>query len=366
MAKRKAHYGMGSIYLRGRIFWISYSVNGEQQNESSGSTDREEAEALLKKRMGEVADGRALGRSRMVTVGHLLDNLESEYREQDRASLPDLKGKIKRLTERFGRIRAAEFGTDDIRRFKAEMKREDYAPASINRYLEVLKRAFNRGLQHDPPLIGRIPHFELLDEDNTREGFLEHDQYRRLLKCLPEYLIGALIFAYHLGIRKGALKKLRRDQVDWAARVIRQGQKPGVKKVGRVLPIYDDMIPWLEMEMAAWYLTPKCPWLLHRDGHQLADFRKSWATATREAGVPGLLFHDLKRSAIRNMERAGVPRSQAKAITGMKTESIYMRYAIVNEQDVHAAARKISDSKKITAKTTAVSPEGGSKPLATN
>jgi integrase len=72
------------------------------------------------------------------------------------------------------------------------------------------------------------------------------------------------------------------------------------------------------------------------------DLRKAWASACRKAGRPGVLFHDLRRSAVRNMEQAGVPRSVATKITGHKTESVYRRYAIVSDADLAAAAQKLA------------------------
>jgi integrase len=89
------------------------------------------------------------------------------------------------------------------------------------------------------------------------------------------------------------------------------------------------------------------PWLFpHLDGVHTAtrvfDLRKSWAHACRDAGVPGVLFHDLRRSAVRNMEQAGVPRSVAMKISGHKTEAVYRRYAIVSDADLAAAALTIA------------------------
>jgi integrase len=255
--------------------------------------------------------------------------------------MADLKSKIAALKTRFAGVRASEFGSDHIARMKSAMKRDKATNATINRYLATLRRAFRLAEQHDPPLVGRVPHFEMLVEDNTRSGFITDKQYADLRSWLPDHVQGMLIFGYHLGMRKTALKNLRRDQVDWAGKIIRADAAAGAKKQGRVLPIYGDMVPWLEMQMAAWPNTPKCRWILHQDGARIGEFRKSWATACRAANVPDLLFHDLRRSAVRNMERAGVPRSQAMAITGHKTDSIYSRYAIVSEQDVKAAGEKL-------------------------
>lgn len=71
------------------------------------------------------------------------------------------------------------------------------------------------------------------------------------------------------------------------------------------------------------------------------SFRKAWAVACQAAGCPGKLIHDMRRSAVRAFERAGVPRSVAMSIVGHKTESIYRRYAIVDEAMQHEAAARL-------------------------
>lgn len=84
------------------------------------------------------------------------------------------------------------------------------------------------------------------------------------------------------------------------------------------------------------------PLVFHRAGEPIESFRHSWDSACKAAGVPGRIFHDFRRTAVRNLERAGVPRSVAMQMVGHKTEAIYRRYAIVNDADLHAAAQKLA------------------------
>ncbi len=86
------------------------------------------------------------------------------------------------------------------------------------------------------------------------------------------------------------------------------------------------------------------PWVFHRDGKRIRDFRKSWDNACEAAGLQGRWVHDFRRSCVRRMERKGVPvpRSWATKLTGHKTESIYRRYAIVSESDLSEGVAKLA------------------------
>ena len=84
-----------------------------------------------------------------------------------------------------------------------------------------------------------------------------------------------------------------------------------------------------------------CPFVFHRNGERIGYFRSAWRNACKAAGCPGALVHDMRQSAVRRFERAGVPRSVAMSIVGHKTESIYRRYAIVDEAMQREAAARL-------------------------
>jgi integrase len=85
------------------------------------------------------------------------------------------------------------------------------------------------------------------------------------------------------------------------------------------------------------------PWVFHRDGRRIKDMRGAWKSACRKAGVPGTWFHDLRRTAVRNLERSGVSRSVAMKLTGHKTEAVYRRYAIADSVALEEGVAKLAN-----------------------
>ena len=128
--------------------------------------------------------------------------------------------------------------------------------------------------------------------------------------------------------------------VDLAANVLRLDPVFSKTKKGRVLPIPGPLRAVLERRLAKRRLD--CSVVFHVDGRPMGDWRKTWKRACRAAGVPTLVLHGGRRTAVRNLVRAGVPDKVAMAFTGHRTRSVFDRYNIVSERDLHDAGDKLA------------------------
>jgi integrase len=197
-------------------------------------------------------------------------------------------------------------------------------------------------------MVEKIPHFEKLAENNIRKGFASPEQYRKLLAELPVHLRGITVVGFHVANRKGELLNLEWADVDLDGNPPVFTLWPGETKndEGRTLPILPgEMMETLRSLKAD--RDQKYPEQTHvflnEEGNALQYhmMRKVWDDACTRAGLPGLLFHDLRRSAIRNLRRAGVSQKVARDFSGHKTDSVFNRYNVSDFEDLRDAAAKL-------------------------
>jgi integrase len=331
--KRRRTKGAGGIRKRGKGWEIRYTVGGRDYSESAHTNDRAVAEKLLQQKLGEIAAGREVAPSK-ATIDDLAQLVLKDYELRGLRNKKHVVWTYNAHTKPIlGTLLASRFGPAQVRIYIESRRKEGAKNGTINRELSFLRRGFQLGYEEDPPLVRRIPAISKLEENNVRQGFIEQTQYERLLGELPERLKALFVVGYHVGCRLSELRGLQWPQVDFEAGVIRLFASQTKGKVARTLPIYGEMEHWLTMQQAKpstlgqWVFPGRLnrPVGAHVDG---------WREASERAGLPGLLFHDLRRSAVRNLTRAGVPRHVAMAITGHKTASVFARYDIVSEGDI--------------------------------
>ena len=146
------------------------------------------------------------------------------------------------------------------------------------------------------------------------------------------------------GADRAALLNMRVSQVDLFSRTIRL--EPGTTKNtnGREVTMTEAVFALLAECVAG--KTADDFVLTRRNGKPVRDFRDTWANACRYAGVPGLLFHDLRRTAARNLRPAGIAEGVIMKIGGWRTRSVFERYAIVDQNDIAAAMKKLQASEQ--------------------
>jgi integrase len=339
-------------------YWIKYYRNGRPFRESTGTLDRTEARRKLKRREGEVADGRFRGLAvERTKFDDLAADLKADYVSNKKKTLQRVEELINHLEASFGGRRAIEITSQAVKGYISKRQQEGAANGTINRELGALKRMFTLAMKQTPPRVGQCPHVPLLKESNIRSGFFEHEDFLALRGALPDYAKVAVTLAYYSGMRMGEISSLQWKQINWTEGKLFLKAEDTKTDTPRVLyltgDLYRVLYAWRERSQVK---HSACPWICHYKGERLHGLRKAWQTACARVGLgqmvedeakgrkvwQGKILHDFRRTAIRNMVRAGIPEKVAMAISGHKTRSVFDRYNIVNEADLKAAADRLS------------------------
>jgi Phage integrase family len=199
--------------------------------------------------------------------------------------------------------------------------------------------------------------------DNTRKGFFEREQFDAVLKHLPEHPKPVAETAYITGWRvHEELLTRQRHHVDIKAGWLRLDPGETKNRKGRNFPVVPRLREVLRAQIERTEARQRAegkivPWLFYRDGKPIKNFRRAWITACVNAGlgkkitapngklikkIATRIAHDFRKTACRNLERAGVSRSDAMEMVGHKTEAIYRRYAISDEKSLKEAGAKLA------------------------
>jgi integrase len=276
----------------------------------------------------------------------------------------------------FGRLRASDVGTGHVQRYIESRRDKDGASAaSINRELALLRRAFNLGLRTQPPKVRTVPYFTMLKEPKPRRGFLKPGEHDALAQAcsdvgglwLRSIFEVAITFGFRLHEMVGK-NGLRVEQIDFAAGIIRleitkNGDPRDVAMTGTVRsllkeccrgksgrdfvfsrggdPVVTFNRSWKKacvLAGVAKLLCPECEQELDRERH-CADCDRDWNA--HQTKYSGLLVHDCRRTAVRDLVRAGVPEKIAMTISGHLSREVFERYNIGDDFDLKEAARKL-------------------------
>jgi len=285
--------------------------------------------------------------------------IESDYLANGQKSFRNVRGAWeKHLRSAFGDRPLRPYDPELVQSYILARQASGAKPATINRELAYVRRMANLGLRYlrteDEKLqaaLMRWGRVKGLKERNVRQGYLRDSEYEALARETAKvglWLRAMFECACTYGWRKGELLGLKIGQVDLEERTI--SLLPGETKNddARTVQMTQTVHELLTASIAG--RSPDQFVFVRRRSNRRAakdepvkDFRKAWEKATVAAHVPGLLFHDLRRTGVRNMRRRGIDDRTAMRIVGHRTHSMLYRYSIVDEEDLRDAVRKMED-----------------------
>jgi integrase len=364
--------GDGRIYKRGKegkeIWWIGFygptAAGWGQIREStgikiaSGADSRDRAKKILGRRLREVENsvegikdfsGPA---QRRVTVGELLDALELYHETVKPKSLRQARTAIRHIRARFGNLRAAAVTPKLVRDYVAERMKAGAKPSTINRATEKLARAYSLGIED-----GRIafaPKIVALKEDNARQGTITAADFKkRMTHVTDQDFRDYFEWLYWSGARPGgaaAMTWASFDREGWTitleARIDKTSTAIKWALTGPFREIIERRLKRrrLDSNLIFFYETktklPRAFVTMKPNGTTIYHYTETWRTAGEDAKVPDFETYALRRTAITNNRRAGIPPKVCMALSGHSTTSTFHRYSIVDEVDLRDAAEK--------------------------
>lgn len=334
--------GMGSIFPRGPVYWITYSKDGREFRESSDSHLLSVAKGLLEKRLAEIKTGKFQGlESERLTVGQMVDDLFRRRRNSELKGAKSLEWEERRwrlhLKAHFENVKAKTVNARFLSQYIAKRREEKAEPASINRELAILRRAFRLYREEIP-----MPIFTLLPEDNARREFLTDEAYPKLTQACSDvglWLRALVAVAVGTGWRKGELLAMRVRHVDIKVRRVSLDADMTKNAEPKRAAINAEMLPLLEACIAG---KGAEDFVFTRDGKQIRkdNMRTDWAAVTKAAGIPEFIFHSLRRTFARNSRRLGISEGVIMKAGGWLTREIFDRYDIKDDSDLAEIARK--------------------------
>jgi integrase len=362
--RKSGNYGTGRIFQQsykdrsGRTkhskrYHIAYPKDGEEIREKTGTTVYKDALQLLKDRLaGKLPDQPAAA---AFTIETLIALVKKDYKQEGRTSLDTLeRSRFPHLRSHFVDRDISKLKRRDMKAYRDKRLEAGAANNSVNHDIETL----HRGLQiaFDDELISAVPRLKKLQDNSTRRGFFEWADFQTVLSHVDPWWQELYTVAYITGWRVDSeICPLRWAQVDFVHKVLRL--EPGTTKNGEGRNF--GFTPNLEKAFVAQrakvrqlektlgrvipYVFPAFKTHAKRaKGMPLTSAYKPFKKAAKAAGFADAIPHNFRRTAIRNLEFAGVDRPTAKKMVGHKTDSVYERYAIVDKRKLDHGTEKLS------------------------
>lgn len=371
--RRKRRRGDGTTYQENIYTMIYYDpVKGYTRKESTGTADYKKAELELAKRLTAIdKNEHIITGVAKVRVAELLEQMIATKKNENQSSANIEEQRMnKHLMPFFGKFKAVHVTPVVVEKYKSERRLQGAKNSTVNRELALLRRAFTIGVEMQQ--LTMIPYIKKYAEDNARKGFFEQEHFDLLEGELPDELKGLCTFDFFTGVRRAEIISILWAQVDRERCVIRlectkNGEPRDVyyRKNKTIKDIVEHQ--WGKKVQIEAKIKKEIDHLFFRfgtghgtkPGAPIRSFTEAFKSAMKRAGIKDYeymkhnqkvsqrrIFHDFRRTAVRNLINEGASESLTMKISGHRTNAILKRYNIVDSRDTEEALGKVDFKKR--------------------
>ena len=331
-----------------KCYWIEYYLAGKRKRERIGHS-KLAAENRLREIQTAKAEGRYINsiKGLNITIGELQRWYMSLSEVRNLATYNTLQSRIGHPVRIFGESKhASSLNLGDIERYRTLRSQEEsfwrknstVSQATINKEISAFKSMLNVAVKYGKIESNPISKATLLRDNNVRERIISQQEFETLLSYAPVHLAPVITMAFYEPMRRDEIIGLTWDEIDLNAGFIRlMAHRTKGKKTGRSIPIHPavrDMLQDLPRSIS----TNRVFLYLDKQGRYrpFKEFNRSWRRIRKLAGLEDVVFHDFRHSAITNLRKAGNPPSVIMKASGHKTMSMFLRYNLVDDDDLKA------------------------------
>lgn len=349
--------GEGRIFQRGAVWWVAYSHNGHEIRESAETTEEAKARKLLRQRLEEIKKPEFVGpKERRLDLNDLENKIKADYVRHGRRSWETVRHCLAAVKQVFPYDRLLDLTPSRLEKYQQDRLDAGKARATINREIRYLVRGYR--LLFNSREISYVPQVKLLEGENVREGFINRPEFDALCEHLDEDNRDIVQFLYLSAWRSGEAKSLEWSKIDLNDYVIRLSRKNEKTKRPRTLALVGELREIIDRRNAK--RLPFCQFVFHRGGKPIKSFARQWESAAAAVGLgtitkdktartrtyAGITPHDMRRSAIRNFTKAGIDESTGMSISGHRTNAVYKRYNIIDEDLQRRSLERVEEHQK--------------------
>ena len=316
------------LVKRGTTWWMSFMYQGQQVRRSTGTMDKRLAEAILGQVKVQIVEGRFFDKPKEQerTLTELLDRYLSEHAAR-RANYRRELTSVKNLKAFFGNPTLDHVTPKRIVAYKNQRYTDGVKPATINRELASLKKAFNLARREwewcDDNPVCRV---SMEQEHNTRDRWLTADEEARIVSAAPGWLRELMVFAIHTGMRMGEILGLTWAGVALFRRTVTVFKAKNGER--RTIPLNQTALDLLKHKTGSRSVKTELVFPSNAQTRlNASNISRSLNLALEKAKITNFHFHDLRHTCATRMVQAGVDLYKVQRLLGHKSPIMTQRYA---------------------------------------